>query len=241
MRLLLPLLLALAACEGGGKTTDSSATDTAASTTDTPGTDSAGTTTAGSGSSSTTTSGHPTTEGPTTGPSVCADLSPEQCAAAEGCADIFGKPLDFPGCTPEPTFLFCNEEVPCDAVILTVCKNDTGEAFQLFNGCIPPGFSPCESDLGPCGSACFGLDEQACLADPLCQAHFGAPHTTTMGMACSDFQNPVFLACDIAGPPCPPAIVTACPEDQPDTAFDLASGCLPPGFVHCMEPLPECP
>jgi hypothetical protein len=254
MRLPLLLTLALAACEGGGKTTTSSASGTGTDSTSEG--DSAGTTTDGdpstsAGSTSTSTSTSTTTPGTTaepttdattsTEPPVCSTLDEIECALADHCMSIVGDALNFPGCMPGPKFLFCNEIVPCDAVILTVCKIDSEEAYQLQNGCIPPGFEPCEPDLGPCGAACLGLDEQACQADPNCIATFGAPHTTKMGMQCADFKNPEFLACDVAGPPCPPAVVTVCPEDQPDTAFDVASGCTPPGFVSCMDgPLPEC-
>lgn len=243
MRRPLLLAIAIAACEGGGKSTTGatetgSTTDTTATTTEGG---SAGTTTGGSTTSAGSTG--PTTDGPTTESPVCSDRPEGECTADNGCMSIFGQPLDFPGCTPEPVFLFCNEEVPCDAVITTACKDGTDEAYQLANGCIPPGFSTCDPGLGPCGaSACLGADERTCLADPACQAHVGAPHVTKMGVECSDFKNQVFVACGIAGPPCPPAVITACPEGQLDMAFDFASGCVPPGFVKCEDgPLAECP
>jgi hypothetical protein len=252
MRLPLLIVLALAACEGGGKTT-SSATGTgtdsttegnsAGTTTDGPST-SAGSSTSATATSTTTasTTVEPTTAATTSDdPPVCSTLGEIECALAEHCMSIIGDPLNFPGCTPGPKFLFCNEIVTCDAVIITVCQLDGTESYQLQNGCIPPGFEPCDLDIGLCGADCLGQDEQTCLDDPDCVAVFGAPHTTQNGMECSDFKNPEFLACDVAGPPCPPAVVTVCPEDQPDTAFDVASGCTPPGFVSCGDgPLPEC-
>lgn len=254
MRLPLLIVLALAACGGGGKTTTSSDSDSgsttegisAGTTTDGDPSTSAGPTssaTATSTPATSTTTAQPTTDDPTTStdPPVCSTLDEAECALADHCMGIFGDPLGFPGCTPGPKFLFCNEIVPCDAVIITVCQLDGTEIYQLQNGCIPPGFEPCDPNLGPCGGACLGLDEQACKADPNCFASFGAPHTTKMGMQCADFADSEFLACDAAGRPCPPAVVTVCPEGQPDTAFDVVTGCVPPGFVPCKDgPLPEC-
>lgn len=246
MRLLLPLTLALAACEGGGKsTTSGTGTD---STTEG---NSAGTTTGGDPSTSagttstspTSTSTDPTTSSSTsTDPPVCSTLNEIECALADHCMSIIGDPLAFDGCTPGPKFLFCNELVTCDAVIVTVCETDGLESYQLQNGCIPPGFEPCEPDLGPCAAAaCSGLDEQACQADPDCGPILGAPHTTKNGMQCSDFSNQTFLGCEPIEQACPPVITSICPEDQPDTAFDVG-GCIPPGFVTCGDgPLPECP
>jgi hypothetical protein len=229
MRLPLLIALALAACEGGGKTTTSSASDS--------GTDS---TTEGN-SAGTTTDGDPSTTAGSSSTATSTSTATTTSTTAEHCMSIVGDPLNFPGCTPGPKFLFCNEIVTCDAVIITVCQLDGNESYQLQNGCIPPGFEPCDLDIGLCGADCLGQDEQTCLDDPDCVAVFGAPHTTQNGMQCTDFKNQEFLACDTAGPPCPPAVVTVCPEDQPDTAFDVASGCTPPGFVSCMDgPLPEC-
>lgn len=92
------------------------------------------------------------------------------------------------------------------------------------------------------GPACADLDEAACAMDPGCSAHHGAPHVVQDDMLCADYDNLVFLACDEVHPPCPPAVVTVCPIGQPDTAFDVASGCIPPGYETCMEgPIAECP
>jgi hypothetical protein len=61
-------------------------------------------------------------------------------------------------------------------------------------------------------------------------------------MVCADFGDPQFLACDKQHLPCPPTVVTVCPIGQPDVAFDVSSGCVPPGFETCMDgPAPECP
>lgn len=89
---------------------------------------------------------------------------------------------------------------------------------------------------------CESLDEPTCLAEPACTAHHGAPHVMQNGTVCADFKNPQFLACGAAGPPCPPAVITVCPIGQPITAFDVASGCVPPGYEVCMDgPVAECP
>lgn len=89
---------------------------------------------------------------------------------------------------------------------------------------------------------CESLDEPTCLAEPACTAHHGAPHAMQNGTVCADFKNPQFLACGAAGPPCPPAVITVCPIGQPITAFDVASGCVPPGYEVCMDgPVAECP
>lgn len=247
MRLPLLLTLALAACEGGGKSTTSS--DSGTGTDSTTESNSAGTTTGSdpSTSAATTSTSPTTTTDPTTStttstdPPVCSTLNEIECALADHCMSIIGDPLGFPGCTPGPKFLFCNEIVTCDAVIVTVCQTDGPESYQLQNGCIPPGFEPCEPDLGPCGAACSGLDEQACQADPSCGPILGAPHTTKNGVQCSDFTNQTFLGCEPVEQACPPVITTICPEGQPDTAFDVG-GCVPAGFVTCGDgPLPECP
>jgi hypothetical protein len=242
--LLVPLALALVACEGGGKPTTGATESGSSTTASTTEGGSAGTTSGATSTSTGTSDGtaEPTTDATTsTDPPVCSTLGEIECALAEHCMSIIGDPLNFPGCMPGPTFLSCSDVVPCDAVITTVCSVDSNESYQLQSGCIPPGFMQCEPDLGPCGADCLGLDEQACLADDACVAFFGAPHTTKMGMECTDWNNQVFLACDVAGPACPPTITTVCPEDQPDTAFDTG-GCVPPGFVPCMgDPLPDCP
>lgn len=90
--------------------------------------------------------------------------------------------------------------------------------------------------------ACEGLDEAACLADPACMAHQGAPHVMQNGMVCVDYNAQQFLACGPAGPACPPVVITVCPIGQPDMAFDVGSGCTPPGYELCMDgPVPDCP
>jgi hypothetical protein len=89
--------------------------------------------------------------------------------------------------------------------------------------------------------ACLGLDEQACAMQPGCVAHRGAPHVERGMAVCADFAATQFLACDVEHDPCPPTVITACPSGQPDLAFDIASGCLPPGFEPCREePVPPC-
>lgn len=90
--------------------------------------------------------------------------------------------------------------------------------------------------------ACEALDEPTCLAEPGCAAHHGAPRIMQNGLVCADVKNQQFLACGAAGPPCPPVVLTVCPIGQPGVAFDVASGCVPPGYEVCMDgPAPECP
>lgn len=130
-------------------------------------------------------------------------------------------------------YLGCGLEMACDAVLLTVCRDGTDEVYQLPSGCLPPGFTACETMLGLCAGACLGLDEAACAAEPGCKSIAGNPHVMQGGGFCVDDQSPVFLACDVDGGACPPSVPTVCPEGQPDQRFDVPSGCIPPGFMVC--------
>lgn len=89
---------------------------------------------------------------------------------------------------------------------------------------------------------CESLGEPTCLAEPACTAHYGAPRIPQNGMICADYKNQQFLVCGVAGPPCPPTVITVCPIGQPITSYDVASGCVPPGYEVCMDgPIAECP
>lgn len=252
MRLLcLSLLLALPACQIIGDPADSnaSATDTTTegpdqttsttTTSDGPVTTTAETTT----SEGTTTEAQPTTTTGTTGPAdMCQGLDEAECAAAEGCRTVVGTPLDFAGCNPLPAYLGCAVETDCGLMPTIVCRPNSLEVYAIDDTCVPSDLEVCDSMLPLCGEECLGLDEAACTMDPNCTAHFGAPHIEENMAVCVDFANPQFLACDKLQPACPPAVVTVCPEGQPDVVFDVASGCTPPGFESCMDNVaPACP
>lgn len=95
-------------------------------------------------------------------------------------------------------------------------------------------------DLG--GSPdCLGLEEEVCAATPGCKAILGAPYVLSGGGMCVDYQNQVFLACDVDSGACPPFIPTVCPEGQLEPQFEVPSGCIPPGFENCEGGgLPSC-
>lgn len=249
MRLrLTSLLLTLSACtiigdpkDPGDSDTDTSGPDST-STSASSSTSDGSTTSDGTASEGTTTADNPTTSLTTTGGAACDGLDEVACAAADGCRAVFGAPLDFPGCTSQPAFLACIQQTDCGLMPTTVCRDGSLEVYVLDDTCVPPDFSACDSMLSPCGQLCVGLDEAACAMNPDCASHFGAPHVEQDQMICADFANPQFLACDIQQEPCPPVVLTVCPIGQPDVAFDVASGCIPPGFETCMDgPVLECP
>lgn len=245
MRVLyLSLLLGLSACQiiGDPKDPNESASDTS---TVGPDTTSTSTSTSDTTETTDTTEGTEGTTLPTTGVTTqspaCDGLDELGCSAAADCRPVHGTPLDFPGCTPLPAFLGCIEDTDCDQALTTVCRQGSLEAYVIPDTCVPADFSACDPMLPECGAACIGLDEAACANDPNCVAHFGAPHVEQDMMVCADVANPQFLACDKLQDPCPPAVITVCPSGQPDVAFDVASGCVPPGFEPCMDgPVPEC-
>ncbi len=183
------------------------------------------------------------TTGASTGASeACESLAQEPCEQDPSCMAIFGQALEFPGCTPGPSFLACMPAMACDSVLLTICQDAPGEQrYELANGCIAPGFSACDEVLPLCGAgACEQLGEQGCVASPSCTPIHGAPHMEKDGQICVDFGAQVFLACETGDIACPPSITTVCPEGQPDMVFDSPSGCIPPGFVSCGAPAPDC-
>lgn len=87
---------------------------------------------------------------------------------------------------------------------------------------------------------CEALGEAQCAAAG-CTPISGAPHVMMGDAVCVDFEQPVFLGCLEGGIACPPSVPTVCPEGQPDMAFDVPSGCLPPGHIFCDAPAPACP
>jgi len=166
-----------------------------------------------------------------------------QCEQDPDCMAVVGQAFDFPGCMPGQTFIACMPAMPCDAVILDICQDDPGqEVYRLTDGCVPPGFFSCNpGDFPLCGDAgCEQLPEQGCFAAPNCTALTGAPHMEKDGEICVDFAAQEFLACVEGDLACPPVIATVCPEGQPEMVFDSPSGCIPPGFVPCDMPAPEC-
>lgn len=234
MRLLcLSLLIGLTACQILGDPKDPNASTGATATAD-PDTTST--------STDAPSTGAPTTTDVTAGGSVCGGLGELDCARTPGCQAAYGLPLEFSGCTPQPAFLACTDALECDQGETTVCRDGSVEAYILGDTCVPAGFTVCDPMLPVCGESCLGLDEATCAGEPACVAHFGAPHIEQDTTTCVDFADPQFLACGLKHDSCPPAVVTACPMGQPDTAFDIASGCIPPGFEPCTDgAVPACP
>jgi hypothetical protein len=155
---------------------------------------------------------------------------------------IVGVQYALARCPPGPVFLACVPAIACDDALTTICM-DGSPAYQLPNGCIPPGFAACSVRDAPlCGSAeaCQSASEEECAASG-CTPISGAPHVVEAGMACADFDAQVFLGCLEGGIACPPVVLTVCPEGQLDTAFDVSAGCLPPGHMQCDQPVPGCP
>lgn len=170
----------------------------------------------------------------TTGtPAACESLDATECAAQAGCMPANGVIYEDGACNVEPEFLGCLPEMPCDAVILTICRDGTDEVYQLFDGCVPAGFTPCEVDLEPCPDACAGLIEVDCAEIPECLPIYGSPHITENGMACVDTEIAAYLGCQTDNGACPPFIPTICAPDAPDQPFDSNSGCIPPGWTEC--------
>lgn len=238
------LLLGLAACQIIGDPKDpgnDSASDSTTVEPDTTSTTTTATTESTGTSEGSLTEALPTTAATTEGP-ACDGLDELTCSSTSGCRPILGTPFEFPGCSPLPAYLGCIVQTDCGLMPTTACRPDSLEVYLLEDTCIPPDLEPCTTMLTLCGEACLGFDEETCAADPNCTAQFGAPHVEQDMMLCADFDAQQFLACDKLQPPCPPAVVTVCPTGQPDVGFDVASGCVPPGFEPCMDgPLPECP
>lgn len=218
-----------------------------------PGTGSSGTTAgeATGGTTPTGSSGVDVTEGVTgsggvdsasSGGAECAALTEAECEAAPECAPRHGLAFAFDGCPEGQVYLGCGVEMACDAALTTACRDGTDEVYQLSSGCLPPGFTACETDLGLCAGVCLGLDEAACAAARGCKSIFGNPHVVDGGGLCVDDKSPQFLACDVDTGACPPFVPTVCPEGQPDQRFDVPSGCIPPGFMDCEGGgTPACP
>ena len=234
-------LTALLACgPTEPNTTDES---TSASTTDTPNTSGDAPTT---GDTPTTTGDTPvitttTDPGSTTAASDdCETLGEAACTGA--CMPVLGHSYEFEGCSAAPVFLGCLPLTGCDDAPTDVCDVDDGTAFRLPNGCIPPGFRACAPGGLLCGAGddCEALGEAQCAAAG-CTPISGAPHVMMGDAVCVDFEQPVFLGCLEGGIACPPSVPTVCPEGQPDMAFDVPSGCLPPGHIFCDAPAPACP
>jgi hypothetical protein len=230
-------LTALLACgPTEPNTTDES---TSASTTDGPNTTGDAPSTDTSTTADTPTTGT-TAPGSTTTSDACEAQAEAACTGE--CMPILGQNYEFEGCSVGPVFLGCIPLTACDDTLTDVCDVDSGAAFQLPNGCIPPGFLPCAPGGLLCGAGdnCEALGEAQCMAAG-CTPISGAPHVMMGDQVCVDFAQPVFLGCLVGGIACPPSVPTVCPEGQPDIAFDVPSGCLPPGHVVCDAPAPECP
>jgi hypothetical protein len=204
-------------------------------------TGSSGDSSAGGTGTGTDATGTGTTSGPVDG---CEALqTQEQCEQDPDCMAVVGEAFDFAGCMPGQTFIACMPMMACDSNIQDICEEEPGmEVYRLPNGCVPPGFKACvPGDFPLCGdTACEQLPQQGCLANPDCTAIMGAPHIEQDGEACVDFAMQEFLACMQGDVACPPVIVSVCPEGQPNMVFDTGSGCIPPGFMPCDMPAPDC-
>lgn len=185
------------------------------------------------------TSGEPATTGAQ--PGMCEGLDEATCKATPACREVHASAFDFAGCSAEPQFIGCiPAEMACDLAITTVCREGTDEVYLNNDGCLPAGFSVCETDLALCGS-CETLNEAECLAQMAeCRGLFGAPHVEGGGKVCVDFAQQVFLACAAKEGACPPFVPTVCPNGDPDTKFDVPSGCIPFGFETCEGGTPAC-
>lgn len=254
---LLLAALALTACELPTKLGDLTEPETSSTTEQPDGTDGASTaataetagststsgpddtTTSSSSSSSTSTTSTTSTTG---APPACEGLDEAACAQDPGCQTHHGVAYDFESCPSGHVYLGCSPAEPCDLVLTTICRDGTDEVYLNDNGCIPPGFSVCDSGgLDFCGG-CEALDEAACLAGgDFCEPIHGAPHIQKDGLVCADFANQVFLVCVLMDGQCPPFIPTVCPVGMPDQAFDIPSGCIPPGYEQCQDAAPPCP
>lgn len=249
------LVAGSAGCVLGTKVGDLPGASTSGSESDTDGMSSDGPETGTSGEpvtgGTTGTSGEPETGGntgtsgepATTGvqPGMCEGLDEATCKATPACREVLASAFDFEGCSAEPTFIGCiPADMACDLAITTVCREGTDEVYLNNDGCLPPGFSVCETDLALCGS-CETLDEAECLAQMAeCRGLFGAPHVEGGGKVCVDFAQQVFLACAAKEGACPPFVPTVCPNGDPDTKFDVPSGCIPFGFESCEGGTPAC-
>lgn len=169
----------------------------------------------------------------------CPALNEAECAAEPGCMTSHGTPYAFEACPEGPVYLGCLPASACDTVLLTVCLQGTTEVYQLDSGCVPEGFTPCESELEVCGADeenCALLDEMACgTDDDLCEPIHGFMHVPDGDEMCVDFTTPIFLACAlmIDGACPPPFVPTVCPIGNPGEQFDVPSGCIPPGHMAC--------
>mgnify|MGYP000653278655 CR=1 FL=1 len=172
----------------------------------------------------------------------CEALDAATCKQDPDCMAQSGLVLEFEGCTPGQQFLACMDNIGCDDVLVTVCKDGTDEVYQLPNGCVPPGFTPCDAAKEPCGGGglkCAQFGEADCKAMG-CTPISGAPHVVQDGGMCADAMNPEFIGCLEPDAACPPVVATVCPEGQKMPSWDVPSGCIPAGFEACGMNLPEC-
>lgn len=243
----LPVALTLSACVLGTKVGDlpeesASAADTTDTNGTTGGSTDGGSTTGGStdgkdssgGPQQTATSDSTGLPEPITGDGQgeCEGLDEAACAAAPSCWVLHGEAYAFESCPALPQYLGCKVDTGCSESPISVCRDGTDEVYWRPDGCIPPGFSECETPLARCGS-CEALDEVACQDDgDLCNPLYGAPHILQQGELCVDFEQAVFLACAPIEP-CDPAASTVCPIGDPSMQFDVTSGCTPFGFQLC--------
>jgi hypothetical protein len=205
-----------------------------------------GTTTGPTGDEGTSLASEPGSGGLTTGLGDGCEIfsGADACAQDPDCMAIVGVVQEFAGCTAGEQFLACVPAMPCDAVLTTVCRDGTDEVYELADGCVPPGFSPCDGPGVACGggtSTCADIvDEAACQAAG-CGPIQGFPHTFEGDVECVDFDAPKFLGCFDPETPCPPVVLTVCPEGQKEPVFDVPSGCPPAGFEDCGDGgVPEC-
>jgi hypothetical protein len=174
-------------------------------------------------------------------PGDCAAATLEACEANPDCMPVLGQSELSDTCKPDPQFLGCLPQQPCDAVLLTVCDEETDESFRLSSGCIPEGFAVCEGNGLPCGGGmqCEGLGQADCATFG-CTEVLGAPHVTVNDEVCADYEALEFLACLPPETSCPPVIQILCPTGQDAPTWDVPSGCKPAGFEDCGGVVPAC-
>lgn len=255
------LALSLAACVIDTQVGDQPTNDTTAATStgDTstgepdptttavePGTSTTLATTGDATTEASTTTGEPPVDTDTTGNPVdtCTGLAENVCAATPGCLSVTGIWLDDPVCPEVPTnYLGCVEDQGCEQVPTTVCEDGGTFSFLIELTCAPAGFQACRTAATPCTVGCIGLTELQCgFSDPPCTAHYGAPHVVQNDLACADQDALQFLGCGPNLGACSPDPRTVCPAGQPDTAFEIDAGCVPPGHVECGDAMtPACP
>jgi hypothetical protein len=222
----------------GPTTSTSTSTSTSTGTGDGTSGDTSGETTA------------PTSTGPdpvTTGDVDCATIPAQsECDATRGCQSVVGLAQEFVDCAPGEHFLGCIAAQPCDAVIVTVCRDDSDEVYEV-GGCLPEsGFSPCAGPGAACPDGVTTCEEITTFGECVnnqCRVVLAAPHIEVDGETCASYgDDEEFLGCIEVDAACVDDTIILCPIGMDAPNWDSASGCVPPGFESCaVPPVPACP